>query len=1221
MELPKEDPATIQKFLSTVATEDTYHSEENALATKLALLRQMNPGGVGSNEFILSAEAKADRLKRQREAANLLNSTKISETINWSEGLFGGKPAVAAGKRGQGSVPANDTNPLAKMQINTISGATCSSLAKPTDSNACPAGQVAKAVAGTWEKAKKDKQYAFDVCCEPEPSMSEPAPAAPATSVIGAIGSALGFGGGGGGGTATTTPASKNETPAARFFSEARANEAAVYRFLKRVELDMSVINNYFEKFGPAVEQKFNSEPETRQRFVKAMDDLKFVWRVISSEMTYCSEQLRNAETVAKDFSYEEARSDLVFSGCGPELVGTLFVSAKVLYFKRLRTLTTIMKKVVANYDYEKYAKEREEIGQSNSYTVSKWVQLLGTNVRESFESTYAFVKYQVGGLGAVTMIAFGAGILAVMMMVATGLGPLGVLGAIGVNTPITSAAVATLQGYGATVAAAAGGVLESITTTILSYITITIPAPVLTMMAAMPALCWLLQRMDVVSKAMMFMREQILNYVSGSGHVYRGLRSLFNKFTVLASQAPQFRSAVLAASADDIVSKDADFFEQIEQRAKTPELGLGMSLLARFLNMFIGMMSSGPMRWVIWFCSVGTAVANSNVVALGVKGASAVAYGATAVAKTVTDMLGTDFGTSAAIAAASAEISRMTMNGGEGGSWFASPIEEFSKFKEEVSTMKDIANEQIIQGMTMENLTKVAWRSVKNSLGFLGMSLPDYKDDDEVYVPTSIWDNIAKIGNSSSDLIRTILGTANQKVYKESYDALKGALGDQYSDIPGFVSKALWGFSPEQITKMYEQGVTDKTLVIRFIESSAFKSVSETIGWSSDSKTDAYENAVLAYANKLREKMLNGIEKIPDAMAELKKNITTQSLAIAKKKFKNAYVVWVPQGSSDEEADARKLLAIQEQMEKLVETYKVQGLFNAVVENLKYIKVTVCEFVDKAGRARGLVELDSTSMTGQLANMSNRAQIEEIMKKAGVEGYKKFTLPADWAGLSDEDLAKAFNPNTLAESSEIMRGYTLRGAARTVQVKVQDYVAVVQKNVEDTAKEVLQTLGLSTDPSNWSLQDIAWLLGIVMLFMAAVVTTFYFTKMSVEEVFTNTELEDKVVKDLLAKHGDEIQQSLELFGRVRRVPNAAAVYQRARAVHGKSSEQALQAVAQAFAYNCPPGSGDKCTQPDAAMFDMSKIRLVPPPEAAGTITREQQQKLMLARLMARMQK
>jgi hypothetical protein len=1206
--VPKEDPATVKKFLSAVQTKEKLHmgpqGAADALAIKLATLREMNPGGVQSSEFLLSREAREAREKRDLDAANLAKSERISDNIGWSPTLFGGKGGK---QRGGGVVPPDDKNRLAKMEVlrqvtyenvppgTDNEGLTCKNLAKATSSNSCPAGTVAKAVAGTWEKAKKDKQFAFDVCCEAEPALS-------------------------------TEEKEKGVSSGSRFFSVSRAKEAAVYRFLKRVEQDMSVINGYFEKFGPAIQQKFNDDPQVKERFVKAMDNLKFVWKVISSEMTYCSEQLRNAEKTASDFSYEEARSDLVFSGCGPELVDRLFISSKVLYFKRLKAVTTIMKKVVANYDYEKYSKQREEIGSSNSYAVSKWMQLLGTTVSESFSKSWGFVKYQVGGLGATTMIAFGAGFLAVMMMIATGLGPLGLLGAVGVQMP-GAASVALMQSYGIAVKVSAEKVLESITLPIFANITATIPGPILLMVKAMPALMWLFQRMSIVSKALAFMKEQMLNYVSGSGHVYRGLRSLFNKFTVLASQTPQFRSAVLTASADEVVNMDADFYAKIEQTAKKPELGMGMSLLGRFINIFIGMMESKTMQWVLWFGQVGGNLVDNSVTGLAAKSMSALAAGAAR----VTNAIGTDFGVSAAVTAATAVMQKMV-----GKTFLASPLEEFGTFQNEVSDMVGIAERDIIPEMTMENISLVTGKAIKNRFHAL---LPDVvfkklfdpvTDDAQVYVPMSLWEYGDKVKTSGDELLKTILQGDSQKTYQQTFEAIKKNWGEQSTDISGFVAKGLWGFSKADIEKMYEEGVTDKTLVLRYAVSKAREGIISSNYTVTEEAANALNAAaqaasqqaeVIAQAEKIRKAILGSIPEPPASMkAALNLEITAESMASAEKDVKNSYIVWVADDADDMAVSAAKTEMIKDTMEKLVDRYQVDGLFNAVMKNFESIKFKVIEVVGKASEAQGYAQADNVSFNEAVNNMGEDAtKIRAAMTEAGSNNLESYTMPSNFRSLNKEELVKLFKSDQQQAMSAVMRDYTLRGMASTVKIQVGEYATLVKQKAYEKADALTQhILGISlNDFSNWSNADLAWFLGIIMLFMAGIVATFYFTSMSVEEVFSNTELEEKVVQDLLKKNGNEIQHSLELFGRVRRVPNAAAVYQRSRAVHGKTSEEAIQAVARAFAYECPDGD-DKCTQPDISMFDMSKIKLVPPAETAGTTSRPQQENLMVQRIMSR---
>jgi hypothetical protein len=1191
------NPATIAQVLRAQRDMNVKRKSEapNVNALKNRVFDMILQPDRGGGEFVLTRDARTARLKREQDASRAAESNRVVGEIQYKPGMWGG------GQSADGSKPSRehtglsgDRHRLASMKVQAISG-TCTDLADATKSNACPPDMVAKAVKGTWEKAKNDKQFAFDVCCESESAVTEDEKKEGITNV------------------------------SERFFKSASAKEAAVYRFLKRVELDMEAINSYFDKFGPAIQNKFNEEPELKARFVKGMENLKFVWKVVSTELTFCSQKLQQAQKTAADFSYAEARSDLAFSGCAPEFVDTVYVSAKVLYFRRLREITSLMKKVVANYDYEYYEKEREQIGTSDSSTASKWLGLLSNNIRESFSSTWAFVKYQTSGLGAKVMILFMASIFAVLVLIS--LGPASVLAALAAAPGVQLAAAATSLGM--SVVTAAGSAISAVTATVYAGIVATFPTWLLPLIQLMPGLIWMMQRLSLMSKIMETMKTQIMNYASGTGHVYQGLRNVFDKFGVLESQKVKFRSAVLTADADEIVGMDDKFYAAIEQRAKTPQLGVVMSGFAKILNMFIGVMNSSIVKSVLWFASLGNDLINGSYRVIG-KGMAVAAAAASA----ASNALGTDFGLSTAVTAATVVLGKI-VNQKE--LFAVADMEQLSK--ELTDAKQQIGG--LVDGLTFDNVVEVSKQTL---IGKLRNNLPSVvveaifdtktSGEDKLYVPMSMWTLADSVTTESSIAYRKIL--AEQQIFKATHDNIKAKFGDDSTSIKQFIVRGLWGFSPEEIREAARDAEEGGTLLVKGkaimwnysmakADQSYWEAAKSAIG------VQPSEEAAKAVAKqkwiteKAEEIMKNITSGLPNPMNEAEmKTYVDSATKVGETAAETSYFIFEPEDGANLGSEtkgefmARQWKEVSDNkfsdnvMKEHVQMLQREGLINKVYR--VYNEITA-----KFSEAGKLVDFENGAFDAAVGNEPKDIQEKIAAARAatGMEGATRIVLPTNFAALSQEELTKAFQAETQRSQAALMDDYTLQGAAKTVKIKVKDFASAAQEAAVDGIKRI--TGAETMDMSTWSMENWLWLVGTIVLFLSTITALHFFTSMGVQEVFDKKELEDSKIKELLKQHGEEIEKSLSMFGRIRRAPNAAAVYQRARAVEGKSSEAALQAVAATLAYHCPPGDKE-CTQPDVNTFDLGTIKLIPD-KSVGTVSRPQQEDMMVQKILQRMER
>jgi hypothetical protein len=188
------------------------------------------------------------------------------------------------------------------------------------------------------------------------------------------------------------------------------------------------------------------------------------------------------------------------------------------------------------------------------------------------------------------------------------------------------------------------------------------------------------------------------------------------------------------------------------------------------------------------------------------------------------------------------------------------------------------------------------------------------------------------------------------------------------------------------------------------------------------------------------------------------------------------------------------------------------------------------------------------------------------------------------------------FAPEFQQEMSYYTEGMRLQGDGKTYSIKVAQGIRWIKNaaaaSVRSARNTVSQAYGSAVqgvlDFADLSIDKKAQLLCTLLLAYLTLTAVNWATSMAQEEIFGDTEKDKAEIKRLLQESNGSLEKSLEIFGRIRAVPNAAAVYQRARTVHGLDPQAALQAVSDAYANECPPGATD-CKQPNKSMFDTSK--------------------------------
>lgn len=1214
------DPATVVKLLKKVQAQQKQQAAQQSAARSARSSVSLRSGPPNHRDFLLYQMAQRQHAKRQQEQAEdqrrqqgMKQSQHVVGTVTFSQFV-----ESSGGKVSTKHIAAGDPYEklaYADIKHQTEAGQTLP-LANPKSGDACGPDKVAVTVTDAFSKSKKDGKYVFDVVCDLE-----------------------------------TKACSKDGTCGAsteKYLEVLEERQNHVYRFLDHMAIDIDVIGSYFKEFQSKLQETFQSNPGMKAKVEKALNDLQFVYQVVERDMVYCSAKLRDAQTTGSQ-SMREALSDLAFSGCDLKMTSHLLNAVRVLYFRRMQTVRRIMETIVTGYDFHKFREERAEAGVTNEwFRMGNWgVTGISIAIRERFASASAFVGNALASIGSKTIISFVAVVFAALVVTGAVV-PSSVLAAFGFTTSAgaVSAAGTMASGWYAGVSASLTANTTIALEGAMSGISYVLPNWAMYLVTLMPMACTLFGQVDLLAKAMDFLRGQIKNYASGQGYVFQPIRNLLSKVGTIIQTRKRLRSAVLRASTDPTLASQKADYDYLEQYG---EVGWTMKTFLIFCNIIIGMTQSNTAQAALWMCRTVNAAKNGSIAGFASGTASAVG--------TLTANL---TGNSILQGALSGGMGIFEKLSGKD-VMPADVIEEINKVREQFANATGSQEwGNVLPGMTADGIIQVTKEQLLQAYAALvGDDSADYNQlrtalggavTDALFLPQSVWKHLKDVGMRG---LLSLVASSAQSAMKSVYTLMV----EVAPDAAIWVYQSIAGYSPEQIVRtVIKKDVADAQKLISLWASSKvidqtrqsieqaqqmlLKASTEGPGHAAKLKEyaealagGAIEGAAKEVADHIIAQTTSNLQSLAPGMSaseQVKAAVTAGAAAVSKIKTLKEKLVLLPEDATVDQMYKLYDDATQAKLKDMVVEQQRAGVFNRIAEAYDSFKVTFFDIQDAAinevlGAQPIVLEREDFIASLVQIRADNPEYHSKVVKMLGADGTassgafasigSKVVLPRDFYNMSysDDKLQAIFKGDFQQEMAIYAHGLTVRGLGRTFDIKVrQAYRWTVNKSFE--ARDY--AAGKITEFANMAIEDQAWFLGTVIFALMVITGVSWATSMSQEEMFEDSERESAEIKKLLAQSNGSLEESLDTFGRIRAVPNAAAVYQRARTVHGLNPAEALQAVAQAFDNVCPPGSTD-CQQPDKSMFDtslpghradLSKI-------AAKGLSRKDQERLMAEKI------